>query len=42
MRVEQLAPLTSPIYDLGASEEDVVAYWRARYLAAQGPADPGT
>jgi predicted pyridoxine 5'-phosphate oxidase superfamily flavin-nucleotide-binding protein len=33
MRVEQLAPLTSPIYDLGASEEDVVAYWRARYLA---------
>jgi predicted pyridoxine 5'-phosphate oxidase superfamily flavin-nucleotide-binding protein len=39
MRVERLAPLTSPIYDLGASEDEVVAYWRARYLA-QGSRDP--
>ena len=34
MRVERAAPLISPAYDLGASEEEVAARWRARHLEA--------
>lgn len=33
MHVERAAPLISPAYDLGASEQDVVARWRERHLS---------
>jgi uncharacterized protein len=32
MRVDHAAPLISPIYDLGTSEEEVTARWRQHYL----------
>jgi uncharacterized protein len=32
VRVELMAPLVSPAYDQGASEQEVVARWRARHL----------
>jgi predicted pyridoxine 5'-phosphate oxidase superfamily flavin-nucleotide-binding protein len=32
VHVELMAPLVSPAYDLGASEQEVVARWRARPL----------
>lgn len=32
MHVERAAPLISPAYDLGTSEQDVVARWRERHL----------
>jgi predicted pyridoxine 5'-phosphate oxidase superfamily flavin-nucleotide-binding protein len=37
MRVERTAPLISPAYDLGASEEEVAARWRDRHLTRVSP-----
>jgi hypothetical protein len=33
MHVERAAPLISPAYDLGASEQDVAARWREHHLS---------
>jgi uncharacterized protein len=33
IHVSEAAPLISPAYDRGATEEEVVAHWRARHLA---------
>jgi len=38
IRVEAAAPLISPIYDLGASEEEVSASWLDHYLSLYGGA----
>jgi uncharacterized protein len=32
MRVDRAAPLISPAYDFGASEQEVAARWRERHL----------
>lgn len=32
MRVERAAPLVSPVYDLGVSEDEVAARWREHHL----------
>lgn len=32
MRVQTAAPLTSPVYDTGATESEVIAQWRAHHL----------
>ena len=37
MRVERAAPLISPAYDLGTSEEEVAARWRERHLSRERP-----
>jgi hypothetical protein len=37
VRVERVAPLISPAYDLGASEEEVAARWRERHLRPVRP-----
>ncbi len=33
VKVERALPLISPVYDLGASEDEVVARWESRYEA---------
>ena len=37
MHVKRAAPLISPAYDLGASEEEVAARWRDRHLGLVRP-----
>jgi uncharacterized protein len=39
MHVRHASPLISPVYDLGASEEEVAARWRGHHLAVQRERD---
>jgi predicted pyridoxine 5'-phosphate oxidase superfamily flavin-nucleotide-binding protein len=39
MHVRHTSPLISPVYDLGASEEEVAARWREHHLAVQRERD---
>jgi predicted pyridoxine 5'-phosphate oxidase superfamily flavin-nucleotide-binding protein len=41
IRIDEAAPLISPVYDLGAREDDVAASWREHHLALQGEARDG-